>query len=248
MRTSNPAFSEKALRGLAATGTEPMTVSGAVQKSLFLILLVIASAGWAWSQAFPQGWSAESVPQIPAWYFIAIFGAFILAMVIIFKQTTAPYLAPVYALLEGVALGAISAIFEYQYSGIVVQAIFGTFGVFIAMLLAYQSGLIKATEKFKLGVVAATGGIAVIYIIDLVLQFFGLSVPYLHDSGPMGIGISVVIVVVAALNLILDFDFIEQGAARRAPKYMEWYGAFGLLITLVWLYLEILRLLAKSRR
>lgn len=248
MRTSNPALSEKSFKNLTAAGSQPMTVSGTVQKSFILILLVLASASWSWSQAFPQGWSADSVPQIPLWYFGAIIAALIVAMIVIFKQTTAPYLAPVYALLEGVALGAVSALFEFRYPGIVLQAVFCTCGVFIALLLTYQSGLIKATENFRLGVVAATGGIALVYLIDFGLRFFGMNVPYLHDNGMIGIGISVFIVIVAALNLVLDFDFIEKGAERGAPKFMEWYAAFGLLVTLVWLYLEILRLLSKSRK
>ncbi|NCN42159.1 Bax inhibitor-1/YccA family protein [bacterium] len=248
MRTSNPALSEKAFRNLASTTSERMTVDGTVNKSFLLIALVFAGAFYSWQSAYPQGWTSGMDPQIPVWYFPAIIGAFIIAMVVIFKKTTAPYLAPVYAILEGLALGAISALFEYRYPGIVLQAIFCTIGVFGALLLAYRSGLIKATENFKLGVVAATGGIAIVYLIDLGLRFFGTNVPFLHENGFMGIGISLFIVVVAALNLVLDFDFIEKGAEQGAPKYMEWYAAFGLLVTLVWLYLEILRLLSKSKK
>jgi uncharacterized YccA/Bax inhibitor family protein len=156
--------------------------------------------------------------------------------------------APLYAVLEGLFLGGISALYELKFQGIVIQAVALTFGTLAALLLAYKSRLIKVTENFKLGVVAATGGIALVYLISIGLGFFGIRMPYLHDSGPIGIGISVFIVIVAALNLVLDFDFIEQGAAQGAPKYMEWYAAFGLLVTLIWLYLEILRLLAKVRR
>lgn len=145
-------------------------------------------------------------------------------------------------------LGALSAIFEAKYPGIVFQAVLGTMGTFLALLLAYRSHLIRATENFKLGVVAATGGIALVYILQVVLRMFGINMPYINDSGPMGILVSVVIVTIAALNLVLDFDFIEKGAERGAPKYMEWYASFGLLVTLIWLYLEILRLLAKSRK
>jgi uncharacterized YccA/Bax inhibitor family protein len=174
--------------------------------------------------------------------------AFAVACAIVFKKTMAPVLTPTYAVLEGAALGALSSIFEARYPGIVMQAVMCTFGTFLAMLLAYRSGFIKATENFKLIVISATGGIAIVYLIDLGLMFFGMQVPFIHDGGPVGIIISVGITIVAALNLVLDFDFIEKGAEQGAPKYMEWYAAFGLLVTLVWLYLEILRLLSKALR
>ncbi len=225
-----------------------MTIGGTVQKSFILIVLVFATAIWSWQQSFPEGWGEGTLPVIPGWYMPVILIAFVIGLVVIFKKTTAPYLAPVYALLEGAALGAISALFEFRYPGIAFQAILCTFGTFLALLFAYQSRLIKATENFKLGVVAATGGIAVVYLIDFVLRWFGTQVPYIHENGPLGIGISVFIVIIAALNLVLDFDFIEKGSEQGAPKFMEWYAAFGLLVTLIWLYLEILRLLAKSRK
>ena len=245
MRSGNPALNDKVFsRGLA--GSNAMTISGTVQKTALLLLLVMTSGAWSWSQAFPGGWSSGAIPQIPFWYFPAIIVAFILSLVIIFKQKTAPYLAPVYSVLEGLALGAISALFEMRYPGIVSQAVFLTFGVLAALLLAYQSGLIKATENFKLGVVAATGGIAILYLISFVMGFFGSSIPVIHSNSTWGILFSLFVVAIAALNLVLDFDFIERGAERGAPKYMEWYAAFGLLITLVWLYLEILRLLSKA--
>jgi len=155
--------------------------------------------------------------------------------------------APVYALLEGLCLGALSGFFETQFPGIVLQAVGLTFGTLLALLVAYKSGVIKATENFKLGVVAATGGIALVYIATLVLGFFGVAIPFIHGSGPLGILFSLFVVVIAALNLVLDFDFIESGAAQGAPRFMEWYAAFGLMVTLIWLYLEILRLLAKLR-
>ena len=166
-------------------------------------------------------------------------------MVTVFKQTLAPYTTPIYAALEGVALGGISVVFEARYPGIVSQAVFLTFGTLGALLMAYRSGVVKATENFKLGVVAATGGIALLYFLSFILGFFGMSVPLIHSSGTFGILFSLFVVVIAALNLVLDFDFIEKGVERGAPKHMEWYGAFGLLVTLVWLYLEILHLLAK---
>ena len=172
-------------------------------------------------------------------------GGLILALVTTFKKEWAPVTAPLYALVEGFFLGAISAMYELRFDGIVFQAVALTFGTLGALLLAYRSGLIKATENFKLGVVAATGGIFLIYLVTFVLGFFGVNVPFVHESGLLGIGFSLFVVVVAALNLVLDFDFIESGVDAGAPKYMEWYGAFGLMVTLVWLYVEFLRLLSK---
>ena len=168
----------------------------------------------------------------------------------IFKKDWSPITVPIYAVLEGLALGGVSAVYAHEYTGIVQQAIFLTFGIFFTLLFAYKTKVIKPTENFKLGVFAATGGIALIYMISIIMSFFGGEIPMIHESGPLGIGFSLFVVVIASLNLVMDFDFIEDGAAKGAPKYMEWYGAFGLLVTLIWLYLEILRLLAKlsSRR
>ena len=181
------------------------------------------------------------------WVAVGAIAGFIVALVTIFKQTWAPVTAPLYALLEGLVIGGVSAIFEAQFPGIVIQAAGLTLGTCLALLLAYKSRLIRATENFKLGVVAATGGIALFYLLTIVLGFFGIRIPLLYSNGWVGIGFSLFVVVIAALNLVLDFDFIEQGAAQGAPKYMEWYGAFGLMVTLIWLYLEMLRLLAKLR-
>jgi uncharacterized YccA/Bax inhibitor family protein len=158
-----------------------------------------------------------------------------------------PFTSPIYAALEGLFLGAISAVFEAMYSGIVVQAVCLSIGVLAVMLFLYSTGIIRATEKFKIGVIAATGAVCLVYLVSMVVSLFGSHVPYIHESGPVGIGFSLVVVVIAALNLILDFDFIEQGARHQAPKYMEWYGGFSLLVTLIWMYLEILRLLSKIR-
>lgn len=247
MRTANPALSENTFRNFVQTDLQ-MTIQGTVNKSLFLILLTMATGYLSWQSAYPGGWAPEAIPVIPFWYLPVLLIAFVLGLVIVFKKTTAPFLAPVYALLEGAALGALSSIFEARYPGIVMQAVFCTFGTFFSLLMAYKSGLIKVTENFKLGVVAATGGIAFVYLIDLLLRFFGMKVPFIHENGPLGIAVSVGITIVAALNLVLDFDFIEDGAKKGAPKYMEWYASFGLLVTLIWLYVEFLRLLAKSRK
>src|SRR5690606_37262000 len=166
-------------------------------------------------------------------------------LVTVFKKQWAPVTAPMYALVEGLFLGAISAMFNHLYEGIVMQAVLLTFGTLFALLLAYRSGLVRATENFKLGVVAATGGVMLVYLASIALGLFGINMPMIHESGIVGIGFSLVVVVLAALNLVLDFDFIESGVEQGAPKYMEWYGAFGLMVTLVWLYVEFLRLLAK---
>lgn len=248
MRSSNPALRDSTFSTRADQGQDAMTIRGTVNKSFLLIAMVFASAYWSWSQSYPNGWGAEATPEIPGWYLPIVLIALVMAFIIIFKKTTAPFLVPVYAILEGLVLGALSAMFEVRFPGIVFQAVMLTMGTFMALLFAYKSQLIKATENFKLGIAAATGGIAIVYLIDLGLRFFGKSVPMIHESSPMGIAFSVVVVCIAALNLVMDFDFIEKGAENRAPKYMEWYAAFGLLVTLVWLYLEILRLLSKSRK
>jgi uncharacterized YccA/Bax inhibitor family protein len=247
MRSGNPALSESTFtrfRG-SVDSSGVMTIQGAVNKTGFLLLLVLLSAGYVWTQYFrdPEG----SAASITTWMFVGAFGGFILAMVTVFKMEWAPYTAPIYALLEGLFIGAISSVAEQQFQGIVVQAVIYTFGTCIALLVAYKSGLIRATENFKLGVVAATGAIAIYYFLAIILGFFGIKAPMINDNGVAGIVFSLVVVTVAALNLVLDFDFIEKGAAQGAPKYMEWYGAFGLMVTLVWLYLEILRLLMKLR-
>jgi uncharacterized YccA/Bax inhibitor family protein len=167
--------------------------------------------------------------------------------VTVFKKEWAPVTAPIYALLEGLFLGALSATLELRFPGIAIESVALTFGTCFCLLLAYRSGIVRASDKFKLGIVAATGGIALIYFLSMLLGLFHVRIPGIFGSGPVGILFSLVVVVIAALNLILDFSFIEEGAYRGAPKYMEWYSAFGLMVTLVWLYLEIIRLLSKLR-
>src|SRR6267143_733841 len=245
MRTSNPALNAKTFErfgsppGVAA-GSEPMTIEGTVNRTAFLLLLLVATATWTWSQ------TAAGVP-VGGYLLGGILGGFVMALVTIFKPVWAPVTAPIYALLEGLALGAISAYFQARFPGIVIQAVALTFGVLFALLLAYRSGLIPVTENFRLGIAAATGGIAIFYLVAIGLGFFGIRIPMLHEGSWLGIGFSVFVVIIAALNLVLDFDFIEKGAEQGAPKVMEWYAAFGLIVTLVWLYLEILRLLSKLR-
>jgi len=176
-----------------------------------------------------------------------LIGGLIFALITTFKQQWAPVTAPVYALFEGMVLGGISAMLELRFPGIAIEAVCLTFGTLVVLLVAYRSGVIPVTEKFRMGVVAATGGIALFYVMEMILGFFHVHFTSVNGSGAIGIGFSILVVVIAALNLVLDFDFIERGVAAGAPKYMEWYGAFGLMVTLIWLYIEILRLLAKSR-
>ncbi len=240
MRSGNPALSAKTFKNAVSTSDEKMTIEGTVNKTAMSLLLLMATASYTWSN------------PSPGLMIFGMIGGFILAIVTIFKKTWAPSTVSGYALLKGLALGGISRFFEMQYPGIVSQAVFLTFGILAALLLAYKSGLIKPTENFKLGVVAATGGIAFMYLISFIMSIFGsgLSIMNTANTSLFSIGFSVFVVIIASLNLVLDFDFIEEGAEMGAPKYMEWYGAFGLLVTLIWLYLEILRLLAKlqSRR
>ena len=254
MRTGNPALNATTFENFgvyrrdlageqAPAGT--MTINGTAHKTMFLLLLAIGSACFTWSRTF-AGLEANPAAALP-WALGGAVVGLITALAICYRHTWAPALAPVYALAEGLFLGGVSASFEAQYPGIVIQSVGGTFGTLAGLLLAYQSGLIKATENFKLGLVAATGGICLVYLLSMIGGFFGFPIPFIHSAGPIGIGFSLFVVVIAALNLVLDFDFIEQAAERGAPKYLEWYGAFALMVTLVWLYMEILRLLSKLR-
>ena len=216
-----------------------MTVSGAVQKTTVLLGLCVLAASFTWKSALTGTGGGLTV--------IGAIAGFVIAMILCFKHTWAPVLAPVYAICEGLFLGGVSAMASARYSGIVVQAVGLTFGTLFALLALYQMGFIRATPGFRRGIFAATGGIALFYLVSMVLGFFHISIPFIHQGGTFGILFSVFVVTIAALNLVMDFDLIENGARAGAPKYMEWYAAFGLLVTLVWLYLEILRLLAKMR-
>jgi len=243
MRTSNPALNEKAFRGQVAVG-EAMTLQGTVNKTGLLLLCVVATAAWTWGLAH-----SETPEAGLPWMMGGLIGGFIVALVTVFRKNWSPLTAPLYALLEGLVLGGISAVFDKTYPGIAVHAVGLTLGTLFVMLLAYKTGLIRATQGFKLGVIAATGGIAVFYLVQMALSFFfHYRFTAINGSGFWGIGFSIFVVIIAALNLVLDFDMIETGVRGGAPKYMEWYGAFGLMVTLVWLYLEILRLLAKTSR
>ena len=250
MRSGNPALKDSTFLDLGSgsivTGDAgAMTLNGTVNKTGLLLVITLVGAMYSWSQAATSLASGDAGLLMPLALGGAI-GGFIVALVTIFKKAWSPVTAPLYAGLEGLFLGAISAIFEMRYPGIVMQAVGLTFGTLAALLLAYRSGLIRATENFKLGVVAATGGIALLYLVNIGMRLFGFEgMGFIHEGSTIGILFSIGVVIVAALNLVLDFDFIENGVAQRAPKYMEWYAAFSLLVTLVWLYLEILRLLSK---
>lgn len=245
MRTSNPALSTDVFsRGGYVSETDEMTMNGVVVKTSLLLLVVLLSAGWTWVQFYKTGGNAAAMSP---WMIGGAIGGLILALVTAFKPAWSAVTAPLYALVEGVFIGGLSAIMEASFPGIVIQATMLTFGTMLSMLAAYSSGFIRATENFKLGVVAATGGIAIVYLVTMALSFFHIQVPFIYGNGWAGIGFSLFVVVIAALNFILDFDFIEQAVRRGVPKYMEWYAGFALLVTLVWLYVEFLRLLSKLR-
>jgi uncharacterized YccA/Bax inhibitor family protein len=243
LRSNNPVLKEKAFAGAIASG-EAMTIQGTVNKTGLLLLFVVVAAAWTWGMAH-----SETPEAVYPWVLGGVIGGLVAALVTIFKKEWSPISAPVYALLEGLVLGGISAFFEKAYPGIAVQAISLTFGVLFVLLLAYKLRIVQATRGFKLGVIAATGGIALVYAVNMMMNLFGhASMSFLNAATPLGIGISLFVVIIASLNLIIDFDMIETGARMGAPKYMEWYGAFGLMVTLIWLYMEILRLLSKLRR
>jgi uncharacterized YccA/Bax inhibitor family protein len=243
LRSTNPVLKESAFAGAIPTG-ETMTIQGTVNKTGLLLLFVVITAAWTWGLAHSENPEAANM-----WVIGGALGGFVVALVTIFKKEWSPISAPIYALLEGLVLGGISAIFNKMYNGIAVQAISLTLGVMFVMLLAYKFRIVQATRGFKLGVIAATGGIALVYALNMLMSLFGHSqMSFLNAATPLGIGISLFVVIIASLNLIIDFDMIETGARMGAPKYMEWYGAFGLMVTLIWLYMEMLRLLSKVRR
>ena len=236
LRSGNPVLSKRTFANQGSY-SETMTIEGTVNKTALSLFLLVGTGYLTFNAINPGILIACGI------------GGFIIAIVTVFKKQWAPITVPLYAILEGGLLGGVSFMYNSLYDGIVTNAIFLTVGILLSLLIAYRSGYIKATENFKLGIFAATGGIAIVYLINFVMGFFGsgMGIMRIDNASPMSIGFSLIVVVIAALNLVLDFDFIEEGAEKGAPKYMEWYGAFGLLVTLIWLYLEILRLLAKLR-
>tara|TARA_B100000929_G_scaffold207435_1_gene165321 strand:+ start:789 stop:1535 length:747 start_codon:yes stop_codon:yes gene_type:complete len=243
-RSGNPALSDATFRKEGAAIGKVMTLQGTVNKTGILLALLVICAFYTWNIFFQTGNPATVMPLALG----GAIGGLIFALITIFKKTWAGITAPIYAGLEGLFLGGISAIFEAQYPGIVIQATGLTLGTLASLLLLYKMGIIKPTENFRLMIVSATMGIGILYLISFVMNMFGSTgIGFIHSNGLFGIGFSLFVVAIAALNLVLDFDFIEQGAEQGAPKYMEWFGAFALMVTLIWLYLEMLRLLAKLR-
>jgi uncharacterized YccA/Bax inhibitor family protein len=242
--SGNPTLNQNTFSDARALpAAEPMTIQGAVNKTALLLLLTVISAAFTWRMCV-AGQADAAAPLIIG----GAIGGFIIALVTVFKQTWSPVTAPIYAVFEGLFMGGISAMFEAQFHGIVIQALMLTFGTLAGLLGLYKMGIIRATSGFVRGVMAATAGIALLYLATIILALFHVHIPAIYSSGPIGIGFSVLVVIVAALNLVIDFAFVEHGAESGAPKYMEWYAAFALMVTLIWLYLEILRLLAKLNR
>lgn len=246
-KSSNPVLKENVFSRDYRSSAEVMTINGTMNKTALMLLIVIAAAIFTWNKFFeavttnPETASAAVMP----WVIVGGIGGLIAALVTAFRPKSAGISAPIYAVFEGLLLGGLSAVFESMYGGIVMRAVLLTLAVFFAMLFLYRSGIIKVTQKLKMGIFAATAGIAVVYLVSFIGSFFGMQMSFLYGNSNLSIGISLFIVAIAALNLVLDFSFIEEAAGAGAPKYMEWYGAFGLMVTLIWLYLEILRLLSK---
>jgi uncharacterized YccA/Bax inhibitor family protein len=249
--SSNPAFSQDMfggygqVYGVERTRSTVTTVQGTVGKTFLMLAILSFTALWSWSAFGTATFPRFLLP-------VSALGGFIVAMITIFKPTAAPVTAPLYAALEGVFLGIISRLYDLTYahkfegtSGIAFQAVMLTCGTLFVMLFVYQTGLVRVTDKLRAGIIAATGALFLFYMVTILLSFFHVQMPLVFSSSLMGIGFSLLVVGLAAFNLLLDFDFIERAAYAGAPKYMEWYGAFGLMVTLIWLYLEILRLLAK---
>lgn len=251
MQTSNPVLRKKAFEGEVPVG-ERMTMNGTITRTAVLLMLTIVTGSWTWarfSNAMVSGDMSTAVSAISPFMWGGLIVGLVVALATVFRQRWAPITAPAYALAEGFALGGMSAFMEMRFHGIVLQAVMLTVGVLAVMLLLYRTGVIKVTDKFRMGVMAATGGIALLYLVNIGLHAFtSVDIPFINGGGAMGIGFSLLVVGLAALNLVLDFDMIQRATEQGAPKYMEWYGAFALMVTLVWLYLELLRLLSKARR
>jgi uncharacterized YccA/Bax inhibitor family protein len=226
--------------GRTAAGSGAMTINGTMNKVAIMLLLLIAAASYTWKMV-----TGADAGNAGLFAMVGAIGGFILALVTVFRPHSSAITAPIYAILEGLFLGAISAMINSQYPGVAFQAVLLTIGTLFTMLFLYRSGRIRATPRFQRGVMMATGAVFFAYLISWIFSLFGMGMGFMHSAGPMGIIINLVIIVIAALNLILDFSFIEKGAQMAAPKYMEWYGAFGLMVTLIWLYIEFLRLLAR---
>lgn len=245
MKTSNPALSIETFNGFGYVRVgDTMTIQGVIIKTALLALICVLSAGWMWMQLFKGNVESSTFSTLMT---TGALGGFALGLATAFRPTWSSITAPFYALMQGLFIGGAAALLESSFPGIAIQAAMLTIGTLLSMLGCYQSGLVRPTEKFKMGVFAATGGIAFVYLTAFILSLFGIQPFFLYGSGLFSIGVSLFVVVIAALNLIIDFDTIEQSTRRGAPKYMEWYSAFALMVTLIWLYVEFLRLLSKMR-
>jgi len=242
MATNNPVLGNNVFQNIRTIDGSVMTIDGAVNKVGLLLAIVMFTAYFSWTS-----FAAGSMESLMPWLALGGIGGFITAVVTVFKKEWSPVTAPVYAGFQGLFLGGFSAYMNSIYKGIVFDAVSLTLLILFGLLFVYKSRIIQVTDNFRMGIFVATFGIAGVYLMSFVLGFFGINIPYIHENGLIGIGFSLVVVVIASMNLILDFDFIERGADRRLPAYMEWYGAFGLMVTLIWLYVEILKLLAKLR-
>jgi uncharacterized YccA/Bax inhibitor family protein len=255
MATANPAMNESVYRraGYADSPAHVMTINGTAMKTLALVAILLIAGSFTWDQVMKANVGVQAggltiTPTTAGLLILGVLGGLVTYFVTFLFPKVSPIGAPLYAAFEGLVLGAVSAIFQTRYHGIVTQAVGLTIGTLAVMLTVYATGIIRATEKFRIGITAAIGAICLVYLASFIMGMFGVNMPFIHSSGPIGIIFSLVVVVVAALSLILNFDFIERGAEIGAPKYMEWYGGFALLVTLVWLYLEILSLLSKLNR
>jgi uncharacterized YccA/Bax inhibitor family protein len=245
----SPAFNARTFSRFAATTSgDRMTVEGTLNKTGFLLVCLIIPATWTWIQVMQANESFGASPTVSLALFGGLIGGLVFGLATAFRPTWAPLTAPLYAVCEGFLLGAISSVFETRYQGIVLQAVGLTIGVLLTMLFLYRTRIIRVTDRLRSMVVAATGAVVLMYLGTFLLSLAHVQVPYIHDGGTLGIVVSLVVVGIAAMNLLLDFDFIERGAEAGAPAFLEWYGAFGLMVTLVWLYLRILRLLGMLSR
>ena len=245
-KSGNPALTKDTFKEIekAAKGDNVMTLQGTVNKTAILLFAVIIPALYTWNLFT----STLDFATIMPYFWTGTIGGLVLSFVIVFNKDWSPFLAPIYSVLQGLCFGGLSAAINHKFPGIVMQALLLTFGICAILLIVYKLKIIKPTENFKLIVTSATGGLALYYLASFGLSFAGVELPFIHENNTGGIIFSLFAVVLASMNLVVDFDFIEQGAESNAPKYMEWYGAFGLMVTIIWLYVEILRLLAKSRK
>lgn len=243
-KTGNPVLNSKAFSQTGVISGDRMTVAGTIGKSVIMLVLLTLTAGWVWGQLYATGSAQAVMPYMLG----GLIGGLVFALATSFKPTWSPITAPLYAICEGLALGGFSALFEMRYPGIVIQAVGLTLAVAFGMLGLYATGIVKVTDRFRRMLFAATVGILLFYLVTWVVSMFGVDTSLIYGHSSLSIGISLVIVAIAAFNLVLDFDIIAQQTAVGAPRFMEWYGAFALMVTLVWLYLEILRLLGNTRR